>query len=141
MEAGKHDVADACWCCTNPTPCNAPPPALTRFDFDPLDVTKTWPEDIFPLQPVGRMVRLGSLQQELAFGRCAMRASLRASFQAPSASGLLTFQFTDNAAPSHLAMPRCSTATPTTSLPRTSRWRSAPPSWCPVSSHCFEDLR
>ncbi|RWV79358.1 hypothetical protein GW17_00059518, partial [Ensete ventricosum] len=26
------------------------------FDFDPLDVTKTWPEDIFPLQPVGRMV-------------------------------------------------------------------------------------
>ncbi|XP_042376220.1 catalase isozyme 2-like [Zingiber officinale] len=27
-----------------------------RFDFDPLDVTKTWPEDIFPLQPVGRMV-------------------------------------------------------------------------------------
>jgi catalase len=27
-----------------------------KFDFDPLDVTKTWPEDIFPLQPVGRMV-------------------------------------------------------------------------------------
>nr|GEY46440.1 catalase isozyme 1 [Tanacetum cinerariifolium] len=27
-----------------------------RFDFDPLDVTKTWPEDILPLQPVGRMV-------------------------------------------------------------------------------------
>ncbi|KAI4977347.1 hypothetical protein ZWY2020_057259 [Hordeum vulgare] len=27
-----------------------------RFDFDPLDVTKTWPEDIIPLQPVGRMV-------------------------------------------------------------------------------------
>ncbi|RWW61524.1 hypothetical protein BHE74_00031416 [Ensete ventricosum] len=27
-----------------------------RFDFDPLDVTKTWPEDIFPVQPVGRMV-------------------------------------------------------------------------------------
>jgi catalase len=26
------------------------------FDFDPLDVTKTWPEDLFPLQPVGRMV-------------------------------------------------------------------------------------
>ncbi|GKB99726.1 catalase isozyme 1, partial [Tanacetum coccineum] len=26
------------------------------FDFDPLDVTKTWPEDILPLQPVGRMV-------------------------------------------------------------------------------------
>jgi catalase len=26
------------------------------LDFDPLDVTKTWPEDIFPLQPVGRMV-------------------------------------------------------------------------------------
>lgn len=27
-----------------------------RFDFDPLDVTKTWPEDILPLQPVGRLV-------------------------------------------------------------------------------------
>lgn len=27
-----------------------------KYDFDPLDVTKTWPEDIFPLQPVGRMV-------------------------------------------------------------------------------------
>ncbi|THG11456.1 hypothetical protein TEA_005520 [Camellia sinensis var. sinensis] len=27
-----------------------------RFDFDPLDVTKTWPEDIIPLQPVGRLV-------------------------------------------------------------------------------------
>jgi catalase len=27
-----------------------------KFDFDPLDVTKTWPEDILPLQPVGRMV-------------------------------------------------------------------------------------
>ncbi|KAK9109452.1 hypothetical protein Sjap_017512 [Stephania japonica] len=27
-----------------------------KFDFDPLDVTKTWPEDILPLMPVGRMV-------------------------------------------------------------------------------------
>mmetsp|Transcript_19331 Transcript_19331/g.31659 ORF Transcript_19331/g.31659 Transcript_19331/m.31659 type:complete len:491 (+) Transcript_19331:91-1563(+) len=27
-----------------------------KFDFDPLDVTKTWPEDMFPLRPVGRMV-------------------------------------------------------------------------------------
>ncbi|GMP49284.1 hypothetical protein CsSME_00016321 [Camellia sinensis var. sinensis] len=27
-----------------------------RFDFDPLDVTKTWPEDILPLQLVGRLV-------------------------------------------------------------------------------------
>ena len=27
-----------------------------KFDFDPLDDTKTWPEDLFPLQPVGRMV-------------------------------------------------------------------------------------
>ena len=27
-----------------------------KFDFAPLDDTKTWPEDIFPLQPVGRMV-------------------------------------------------------------------------------------
>jgi catalase len=28
----------------------------SRFSFDPLDVTKIWPEDVFPLQPVGRMV-------------------------------------------------------------------------------------
>ncbi|XP_009149539.1 catalase-3 isoform X1 [Brassica rapa] len=27
-----------------------------KFDFDPLDVTKIWPEDILPLQPVGRLV-------------------------------------------------------------------------------------
>ncbi|KAL8491497.1 hypothetical protein ACS0TY_023203 [Phlomoides rotata] len=27
-----------------------------NFDFDPLDLTKTWPEDMFPLQPVGRLV-------------------------------------------------------------------------------------
>ena len=27
-----------------------------KYDFDPLDVTKIWPEDQFPLQPVGRMV-------------------------------------------------------------------------------------
>ncbi|KAJ8625663.1 hypothetical protein MRB53_034193 [Persea americana] len=27
-----------------------------KFDFDPLDVTKTWPEDILPLQPVGCLV-------------------------------------------------------------------------------------
>lgn len=26
------------------------------YEFDPLDVTKIWPEDVFPLQPVGRMV-------------------------------------------------------------------------------------
>uniref|UniRef100_A0A0A0L0R0 Catalase n=1 Tax=Cucumis sativus TaxID=3659 RepID=A0A0A0L0R0_CUCSA len=29
---------------------------LDKYDFDPLDVTKTWPEDILPLQPVGRLV-------------------------------------------------------------------------------------
>jgi catalase len=27
-----------------------------KFDFDPMDVTKTWPADVFPMQPVGRMV-------------------------------------------------------------------------------------
>jgi catalase len=27
-----------------------------KQDFDPLDATKTWPEDRFPLMPVGRMV-------------------------------------------------------------------------------------
>jgi catalase len=28
----------------------------SELDFDPLDDTKTWPEDAFPLRPVGRMV-------------------------------------------------------------------------------------
>lgn len=27
-----------------------------KYDFDPLDVTKVWPEDVFPLRPVGRMI-------------------------------------------------------------------------------------
>lgn len=27
-----------------------------RFDFDPPDVTKTWLEDILPLQPIGRLL-------------------------------------------------------------------------------------
>ena len=27
-----------------------------KFDFDPLDASKIFPEDQFPLQPVGRMV-------------------------------------------------------------------------------------
>ncbi|XP_021675148.2 catalase isozyme 2 [Hevea brasiliensis] len=27
-----------------------------KFDFDPLDMTKIWPEDIFPLQQIGRLV-------------------------------------------------------------------------------------
>ncbi|MFZ0010835.1 MAG: catalase [Halobacteriota archaeon] len=27
-----------------------------KQDFDPLDATKTWPEDTFPLMPVGKMV-------------------------------------------------------------------------------------
>ena len=26
------------------------------YEFDPLDATKTWPEDRFPLRPVGKMV-------------------------------------------------------------------------------------
>lgn len=26
------------------------PSDMERFDFDPLDPTKTWPEDIYPLQ-------------------------------------------------------------------------------------------
>nr|QFQ66295.1 catalase [Phanerochaete pseudomagnoliae]QFQ66361.1 catalase [Xylaria sp.] len=27
-----------------------------KFDFDPLDMTKIWPEDMFPLQQIGRLV-------------------------------------------------------------------------------------
>ena len=57
---------------TSPPPCHRRPPPPTpltppthpsdplqradALDFDPEDVTKTWPEDLFPLQPVGRMV-------------------------------------------------------------------------------------
>ena len=40
-------------------PPHLPPPSCQRadaLDFDPEDVTKIWPEDLFPLQPVGRMV-------------------------------------------------------------------------------------
>nr|AAR97905.1 catalase [Solanum tuberosum] len=32
------------------------PEDVDKFDFDPLDVTKTWPEDLLPLIPVGRLV-------------------------------------------------------------------------------------
>jgi len=39
-----------------PRPQTMDPADEDKFDFDPLDVTKTWPEDIFPLQPVGRLV-------------------------------------------------------------------------------------
>ena len=28
----------------------------TELDFDPLDDTKVWPEEVFPLKPIGRMV-------------------------------------------------------------------------------------
>ncbi len=33
-----------------------------KFDFDSLDDTKIWPEDIFPLQPVGHTVLHMSLK-------------------------------------------------------------------------------
>jgi len=45
-----------------------------KFDFDPLDDTKIWPEDMFPLQPVGRMVLNKNIDnffaenEQLAFG-------------------------------------------------------------------------
>ncbi|KAG2648016.1 hypothetical protein PVAP13_1NG010500 [Panicum virgatum] len=32
------------------------PDTEDRYDFDPLDDTKTWPEDLLPLRPVGRLV-------------------------------------------------------------------------------------
>ncbi|KAL3830512.1 hypothetical protein ACJIZ3_019314 [Penstemon smallii] len=32
------------------------PDIEVRLDFDPLDTTKTWPEDLFPMQQVGRLV-------------------------------------------------------------------------------------
>ncbi|MDR6225124.1 catalase [Desmospora profundinema] len=31
------------------------PEELDRYEWDPLDPTKVWPEDLYPLQPVGRM--------------------------------------------------------------------------------------
>jgi catalase len=45
-----------------------------RFDFDPLDDTKTWPEDEVPLRPVGRLVLNRNVDnffnenEQLAFG-------------------------------------------------------------------------
>lgn len=32
------------------------PATENDYEFDPLDATKTWPEDRFPRRPVGRMV-------------------------------------------------------------------------------------
>ena len=51
-----------------------------KFDFDPLDVTKIWPEHLFPLQPVGRMVlnknpdNFFTENEQLAFCPAACRA-------------------------------------------------------------------
>ncbi|MEO3813146.1 catalase [Sphaerisporangium sp. B11E5] len=45
-----------------------------ELDFDPLDDTKTWPEDRFPLLPVGRMVLNSNVRnffadsEQIAFG-------------------------------------------------------------------------
>ncbi|RWV85819.1 hypothetical protein BHE74_00022244 [Ensete ventricosum] len=50
------------------------PDTEDRYDFDPLDDTKTWPEDLLPLQPVGRLVlnrnidNFFSENEQLAFG-------------------------------------------------------------------------
>ncbi len=51
--AGSIDVNVTLFCLRSQT---MDPADEDKFDFDPLDVTKTWPEDIFPLQPVGRLV-------------------------------------------------------------------------------------
>lgn len=45
-----------------------------ELDFDPLDDTKTWPEDVFPLRPVGMMTlnrnieNFHSENEQIAFG-------------------------------------------------------------------------
>ena len=45
-----------------------------ELDFDPLDDTKVWPEEIFPLQPIGRMVldrapeNVFAENEQIAFG-------------------------------------------------------------------------
>jgi len=45
-----------------------------ELDFDPLDDTKTWPEDVFPLQPVGMMTLNRNVEnffaenEQVAFG-------------------------------------------------------------------------
>ncbi|KAM0942117.1 putative catalase [Dioscorea sansibarensis] len=41
--------------CTH-TPSSMDPDHEHHFDFDPHDVTKTWPEDILPFQPLGRLL-------------------------------------------------------------------------------------
>ncbi|KAJ1277525.1 hypothetical protein BS78_04G011100 [Paspalum vaginatum] len=50
------------------------PDTEDRYDFDPLDDTKTWPEDALPLRPVGRLVldrnvdNFFNENEQLAFG-------------------------------------------------------------------------
>ncbi|OEL34987.1 Catalase isozyme 3 [Dichanthelium oligosanthes] len=50
------------------------PDTEDRYDFDPLDDTKTWPEDLLPLHPVGRLVLDRNIDnffnenEQLAFG-------------------------------------------------------------------------
>ena len=45
-----------------------------ELDFDPLDDTKTWPEDVFPLRPVGMMTLNRNVEnfftenEQVAFG-------------------------------------------------------------------------
>ena len=56
--AGPYLPACLPACCTYASPWPhlslCPPPSLPQradsYDFDPMDVTKTWPEDVFPLQ-------------------------------------------------------------------------------------------
>ncbi|PWZ27056.1 Catalase isozyme 3 [Zea mays] len=50
------------------------PDTEEQYDFDPLDDTKTWPEDLLPLRPVGRLVldrnvdNFFNENEQLAFG-------------------------------------------------------------------------
>ncbi|KAG2655460.1 hypothetical protein PVAP13_1KG021100 [Panicum virgatum] len=50
------------------------PDTEDQYDFDPLDDTKTWPEDLLPLRPVGRLVldrnvdNFFNENEQLAFG-------------------------------------------------------------------------
>ena len=108
-----------------------------------MDVTKTWPEDLFPLQPVGRMVlnRWGGRGGPGGCGCvCCSAAALTRLGGMQTQGGLLRGSVRQGVGPARYSQPpTCSVrtpflpaATPTISSTRTSSWPSAPPWWCPV---------
>lgn len=65
-----------------------------KFDFDPLDVTKIWPENLFPLQPVGRMVLNQNPSNFFLENEMLVRPPLPWLLNLHLLSAFLTFSFT-----------------------------------------------